>query len=175
MIEKFIKKHSIYKGKVLELFCDNVTLPNGASATREYINLPGASAVLAFIDDSNIVLVRQFRYAINQVTYEIPAGKIDYGETPLDCALRELKEETGYHAKKINKILSFCPSTAFSTEFLHVFTAFDLQKGIINTDEDEFIETKIFSFQSVLEMVENGQIIDAKTIIAILSFKNSLS
>ncbi|MDR1418565.1 MAG: NUDIX hydrolase [Endomicrobium sp.] len=174
MIEKLIRRHSIYKGKVLEFCCDDVSLPNGAIATREYVGHPGASAVLPFVDDVNIVLVKQFRYVINQETYEIPAGKIDIGETPLDCALRELQEETGYQAKKIKKMLSFYPSTAFSTELLHIFIASDLHKGAIKPDEDEFVETEIFSFQNTLEMVKSGKIIDGKTIIAILSFANSL-
>jgi ADP-ribose pyrophosphatase len=174
MIEKLIRKHSIYKGKVLEVCCDDVSLLNGTVATREYVCHPGASAVLPFVDNLNIVLVKQFRYAINQVTYEIPAGKIDVGETPLDSAIRELKEETGYQTNKIDKMLSFYPSTAFSTEFLHIFVASDLQKGVIKPDEDEFIETEILKFQNALEMVKNGKITDSKTIIAILSFANSL-
>jgi ADP-ribose pyrophosphatase len=174
MIEKLIRKHIIYNGKILEFCFDDVILSNGASATREYIRHPGASAVLPFVDDVNIILVKQFRYVINQVTYEIPAGKIDIGETPLDCAVRELKEETGYQTEKIDKMLSFYPSTAFSTELLHIFVAFNLQKGVIKPDEDEFVETEILSFQSALEMVKNGEITDGKTLLAILSFANSL-
>ena len=94
MIEKLIRKNSIYKGTVLEFCCDDIILSNGAIAKREYVVQPCASAVLPFIDNTNIVLVKQFRYVINQITYEIPAGKIDFGETPLECAVRELKEET---------------------------------------------------------------------------------
>jgi ADP-ribose pyrophosphatase len=174
MTEKLIRKNSIFKGKVLEFCCDDVRLSNGATAKREYIQHPGACAVLPFVDDSNIVLVKQFRYVINQTTYEIPAGKIDVGEIPLECAARELKEETGYQAGTLNKMISFYPSTAFSTELLHVFTAFDLQKGIAKPDEDEFVVTEILSFNNALKMVKSGKISDGKTIIAILNFSNSL-
>jgi ADP-ribose pyrophosphatase len=174
MIEKLIRKNSIYNGKVLEFCCDDIVLPNGATAKREYIVHPGACAVLPFINDTTIVLVKQFRYVINQITYEIPAGKIDVGETPLECAARELKEETGYQAKKLDKMMSFYPSTAFSTELLHIFVAFNVQEGINKPDEDEFIATEIISFNDALKMVKNGEIIDSKTIISILNFSNSL-
>ncbi|MDR2395686.1 MAG: NUDIX hydrolase [Endomicrobium sp.] len=170
MIEKLIKKNSIYKGRVLEFWCDDVALPNGATAKREYVVHPGACAVLPFVDDSNIVLVKQFRYVINQITYEIPAGKIDVEETPLKCAVRELEEETGYQAKKLDKMMSLYPSSAFSTELLHIFVAFDLQKGMNKPDEDEFVSTEIINFNDALKMVKSGKITDSKTIIAVLNF-----
>ncbi|MDR2616856.1 MAG: NUDIX hydrolase, partial [Endomicrobium sp.] len=92
----------------------------------------------------------------------------------LECAARELKEETGYQAGKLNKMISFYPSTAFSTENLHIFTAFDLQKGIAKPDEDEFVVAEILSFNNALKMVKSGKISDGKTIVAILNFSNSL-
>ncbi|AKL97984.1 NUDIX domain-containing protein [Endomicrobium proavitum] len=174
MIEKLIKKNLIHKGKVLDFYCDEVKLPNGKTATREYLNHPGAAAVLPFIDKNNIVLVKQYRYVAGQITYEIPAGKMDEGETPIECAQRELEEETGLKAKRLEKLISFYPSTAFSNEVLHIFAAFGVKKGKVNPDEDEFVEKIIVNFKDALEMTRSGAIIDSKTIIALLMFDNIL-
>ncbi|MDR0399086.1 NUDIX domain-containing protein [Candidatus Endomicrobiellum devescovinae] len=172
LIEKTLNKKLIYKGKFTELFCDEVQLPNGNSATREYINHPGAAAVLPFIDKENIVLVKQYRYAIGKVTYEIPAGKIDAGETPIECITRELEEETGYIAKKFELLLSFYPTSALSNELLHIFSAFNLEEGNFNPDEDEFVEKEIVNFKNALDMIKDGQIKDSKTIISLLYFSS---
>ncbi len=174
MIEKVIKKNRIYKGKAVDFYCDEVELPNGQTATREYLGHPGAAAVLPFLDKNNIILVKQFRYPIGKVTYEIPAGKIDTGETPLECIKRELEEETGYKAKKIEKLMSFYPTTAFSNEMLHIFAAFGLVKGNANPDEDEFVSKVNINFQEAVEMVRKGLIMDSKTVIALLYFENIL-
>lgn len=172
LIEKTLNKKLIYKGKFTELFCDEVQLPNGNSATREYINHHGAAAVLPFIDKENIVLVKQYRYAIGKVTYEIPAGKIDAGETPIECITRELEEETGYIAKKFELLLSFYPTSALSNELLHIFSAFNLEEGNFNPDEDEFVEKEIVNFKNALDMIKDGQIKDSKTIISLLYFSS---
>jgi ADP-ribose pyrophosphatase len=174
MIEKLIKKNKVYKGKILDLFCDDIELPNGVHATREYLQNSGASAVLPFLDKENIVLVKQFRYAINQITYELPAGKMDENETPLECATRELHEETGCKTKRLEKLLSFYPTTAFSTEVIHLFAAFGLEEGNQNPDEDEFVSKVILSFKDAVEMAKTGEIKDSKTIIALLYFENIL-
>lgn len=170
LIEKVVKKSRIYKGKIIELFCDEVELPDGSAASREYLVHPGAAAVLPFIDKEKIILVKQFRYPVSQITYEIPAGKIDNGETPLHCAMRELEEETGYKADDFKSLLSFYPAAALSTEFLHIFSAFGIEKGSLNPDEDEFIDTEVVNFRDVLAMVKDGRIKDSKTIIAVLYF-----
>ncbi|MDR3257137.1 MAG: NUDIX hydrolase [Endomicrobium sp.] len=174
MIEKLIKKNKIYHGSVIDLFCDEVELPNGATAKRAYLRHPGAAAVLPFMDKENIILVKQYRHAINQITYEIPAGKIDNGEPPLECATRELEEETGYKAKKLEALLSFYPTTAFSNEVIYLFAAFGLKEGKPNPDEDEFVSREIISFKEAVEMVKTGKIRDSKTIIALLYFENIL-
>ncbi|MDR2812051.1 MAG: NUDIX hydrolase [Endomicrobium sp.] len=172
LIEKTLNKKLIYKGKFTEFFCDEVQLPNGNSATREYINHHGAAAVLPFIDKENIVLVKQYRYAIGKVTYEIPAGKIDAGETPIECITRELKEETGYIAKKSEFLLSFYPTASLSNELLHIFSVFDLEEGSFNPDEDEFVDKEIVNFKSALDMIKDGKIKDSKTIISLLYFSS---
>ena len=174
MLEKAVRKNRIYKGKAVDFYNDEVRLPNGQSATREYLGHPGAAAVLPFLDKNRVILVKQYRYPIGEVTYEIPAGKLDKGETPLECATRELEEETGFKAKMIEKLISFYPSTAFSNELLHVFAAFGLKKGKNKPDEDEFVSAVSVNFKEALEMVRRGKIRDSKTVIALLYFENIL-
>ncbi|MDR2192570.1 MAG: NUDIX hydrolase [Endomicrobium sp.] len=174
MIEKLVKQNKIYSGRAVDFYCDEVELPNEEIAKREYLGHPGAAAVLAFLDKKNIVLVKQFRYPVGKITYEIPAGKIDPGETPLHCIEREIEEETGFIAKRFEKLISFYPTTAFSNEILHVFAAFGLERGKQNPDEDEFISAEIVSFKQALKMVKSGQIMDAKTVVALLYFENIL-
>lgn len=174
MKEKLIKKNKIYTGKAVDFYCDEVELPNGHSGIREYLGHPGAAAVLPFLDKNNIVLVKQYRYPIDKITLELPAGKMDEGETPEACIARELQEETGYKAKKIEKMLSFYPSTAFSDEVLHIFAAFGLEKGDTDPDDDEFIAGETVNFREAVEMVKKGEIMDSKTVIALLYFDNIL-
>lgn len=98
--EKILLKNQIYKGKHINFFADTIILPNNREALREYTDHPGAVAILPFLDERNIILVKQYRYPVGKITYEIPAGKLDRKESPIDCAIRELKEETGFSAKK---------------------------------------------------------------------------
>ena len=173
-MEKLVKQNKIYSGKAVDFYCDEVSLQNGSRAEREYLGHPGAAAVLPFLDRRNIILVRQYRYPINKYTCEIPAGKLDKGESPLHCMKRELEEETGYKAKRMEKMLDFYPSTAFSNEILHIFAAFGLIKGESRPDEDEFVYAEIFDFKKAVCMVKNGEIMDSKTVIALLYFDNIL-
>ncbi len=174
MKETLIKKNRIYKGKAIDFYCDEVELPNGHPGKREYIGHPGAAAVLPFLNKNDIILVKQYRYPIDKITLELPAGKMDAGETPESCILRELEEETGFKAKKIEKMISFYPSTAFSNEVLHIFAAFGLERGNTNPDEDEFIAWEAVNFIEAVEMVKRGDIMDSKTVIALLYFDNIL-
>ncbi|MDR1511389.1 MAG: NUDIX hydrolase [Endomicrobium sp.] len=175
MIEKAIKKNIVYYGVGVDFFCDEVKLPNNTIVKREYINHPGAAATLPFVDKDNIILVKQYRYPLNQVTYEIPAGKINKGETPFECVSRELEEETGYRAKKLEKLISFYPTTAFSNEIIYTFVAFGLEVGRQNADEDEFVSSEIVNFKKAIKMVKTGKIVDSKTIIALIYFENILN
>jgi ADP-ribose pyrophosphatase len=168
--EQLIKKNQIHKGKAVDFYCDEVLLPNGHHSTREYLNHPGASSILPFLDENRIILVQQYRYPIGRITLELPAGKADKGETPLECITRELKEETGYISKKIEQIMAFYPSTAFSNELLYIFAAYELEKGANNPDEDEFVANVIMDFDKAVQMVYSGKIQDSKTIIALLYF-----
>lgn len=166
--EKLYKRKRVYDGRVISVSSDTIILPNKKLAYREYIEHPGAVCVLAFTDKKNIVLVKQFRYPVGKITYELPAGKLDKGEKPASCVRRELLEETGYYAKKIKKIYSFWPTPAFSNEVLHIFFAECLEKRSLNLDEDEFLEPEIVPFAKALDWVKKGKMKDSKTVIAIL-------
>ncbi|MBR4632008.1 MAG: NUDIX hydrolase [Elusimicrobia bacterium] len=166
--EKVFKKNRIYTGKAINFCKDEVVLPNKNKAVREYIDHPGAVAVVPFINKTDIIMVKQYRYPVDKITYEIPAGKLDKKESLLKCAKRELKEETGFETKNIKKLISFYPSTAFSNEELIIYIAKDLVSGKQNPDDDEFIENTIIPFKKALRMIKQGKIKDAKTVIALL-------
>ena len=171
LTENFHKKKLMYAGAV-NVRADTVTLPNGKKATRAYMEHPGAVAVLPVLPDGRIIFVRQYRYPVGVATLEIPAGKLNsYKDKPLTRVKAELKEETGYTAKSIKPLVSFWPTTAFSTEVLHIFTATGLRSGTPNPDEDEFINTEILSFKDAWALLKKGLIMDAKTIIALQAWK----
>lgn len=172
--EKLSKKNKIYKGRAIDFCVDEIILPDGKKAGREYIDHPGAVAIVPFVDKNNIVLVRQYRYPVDKITYEIPAGKLDKSkkESLVSCAKRELKEETGYTAKKITKLFSFFPSSTFSNEELYIYLAEGLTAGETHPDEDEFVEKIIVPFKKAIDMIKTGKIKDAKTVISLLYLKS---
>ena len=165
------KNLTTYKGKALGFRCDQVTTGTGNLAEREYLIHPGAVGVLAFDSSGKIVLVKQYRYPINQFTYEIPAGKLAKGEDPLKCVNRELEEETGYQAKKVSKLVSYWPTAAFSTEVIHLYVATGLKLTQAHPDEDEFIELVKVSPQQLERWMKSGKIKDSKTLIAYNAWK----
>ena len=169
LIEKKISSEDIFDGVLLHVKRDMVELPNGHKSTREWIKHPGASAVVPILPNGNIILVKQFRYPVNKVTIEIPAGKLDSeGEDPLICAERELSEETGFTAGKIRKLTSIATTVGFSNEWIHLYVAEDLKPGKQHTDEDEFINCLKVPIKDALQMIDEGKIFDAKSVIAIL-------
>ncbi len=169
LIEKKISSEKIFDGVLLHVWKDEVELPNGHKSVREWIKHPGASSVIPLLPDNQIILVRQFRYPVNQVTLEVPAGKLDApGEDPIECAKRELSEETGYTAGKIWKLTTIATTVGFTDEFIHLYAATDLKSGKQHTDDDEFINTVKMPLTAALELVETGKIIDSKSIISIL-------
>ncbi len=173
--EKFHTKRVVYSG-VVDFRADTVTLPNGKKATRAFMAHPGAVAVLPVLDDGRIVLVRQYRYPVAEATLEIPAGKLNsISDKPLGRVKAELKEETGYTAASIKPLISFWPTTAFSNEVLHIYTASGLSGGAQqNLDEDEFVNVEIMPFEKAWELLKKGVIRDAKTIIALQAWKIKL-
>ena len=169
LIEKKISSTRIFDGHLLHVFKDDIELPNGNKATREWIKHPGASSVIPILPDGQIILVRQYRYPVAQVTLEVPAGKLDkVGEDPLECAKRELSEETGYTAENFWKLTTIATTVGFSNELIHLYAAKDLTAGKQHPDDDEFINTVKIPLADAVKLVEDGTIIDVKTIISIL-------
>jgi ADP-ribose pyrophosphatase len=164
--EVLIKQEVMFQGRMIRLDRDTVRLPNGAETTREVVRHPGAVAVVALKDD-NILLVRQYRYPIDQITLEIPAGKLDKGEAPLVCAERELREETGYSGK-LTFIGKFYSTPGFSDEIMHLFMATELVWNPLAADDDEFLSVETIPWQEALTMAQRSEFIDAKTILGIL-------
>jgi len=138
--------------------------PNGHKDTLVLLEHPGAAAVVPFLDADRIVLLRQYRLAANGVIWEIPAGKLDPGEAPLDCARRELAEETGYRASRLEAVGSILTAPGFTDERIHLFCAFDLEAGDATPEPNELIEIHEVPLERALEMVASGEIIDAKTV-----------
>lgn len=164
-----------YAGSFLQVQKDLVSLPDGNHATREFIRHPGAVVVIPVFDDGSILMERQFRYPLNQVFIEFPAGKIDANEDPLLCAQRELKEETGYSASAWEFICTIHNAIAYSDEHLDIYLARGLQAGQAALDEGEFLETFSASPEELLEWVRAGKITDVKTVIGIFWLEKILS
>ena len=169
LIEKKISEESVFDGVLLHVRKDEVELPNGHKSVREWIKHPGASAIVPLLPDDQIILVRQFRYPVGQVTLEVPAGKLDkVGEDPIECAKRELSEETGYTAGKIWKLTTIATTVGFTDEYIHLYAATDLTAGDKHPDSDEFINAVKVPLIAAVQMVESGKIFDAKSAVSIL-------
>ncbi len=173
--EKTVSEKHIYKGNIINVDNLTVTLPDGRQATRDIVRHPGASVVVPLNEKGEVYMVRQFRKPIDAVTLEIPAGKLDPGEDPLICAKRELKEETGLEAKEIKHLVSIHSTPGFSNEVLHMYSATGLSEGESCADEDEFISTEKYPVADLIEMILNGKITDAKTIVGVLLADKILS
>lgn len=163
----------VYSGRVLNLEIDRVRFPDGTEGELEMIRHSGASAVIPFAsdrggDDPQLLLVRQYRYAAERYLYEIPAGRLDAGESPLECAIRELKEETGCTAERVEPLTTIYTTPGFTDERIHLFMATGLSMGESQREADEFIEVVNFPLSEVLAMIERGEIVDGKTLVAIL-------
>lgn len=166
--EKCLKSERIYNGKILNLRRDIVELPNGQQASREVVEHSGAIGVVALERDSRVYLVRQYRYPIGKVTLEIPAGKLEEGEEPLNCARRELREEAGIEAERWEPLLTFYTTPGFSNEIMHLFLATELSRREAAPDQDEFLQIVSLPLEEALDKVSKGEILDAKTILGLL-------
>ena len=158
---------NIYTGKVVTLNVDTVQLPNGLTVDLETIRHPGASAVVPLKDDGTVVLIRQFRHAAGGFIYEIPAGKLDRGEDPLNCAARELEEEVGYRAASFQLLSSIFTAPGFADEVIHIYRAIGLTKGQQHLDRDEVLEIVEMPLDQAIERIQDGTIRDGKTIIGL--------
>lgn len=168
--EKTISTRPIFEGKVVSLHIDTVELPDGNTATREVVRHPGAVAILALHEDK-LILVDQYRQPMGRCELEIPAGKLEPGEDPLEAAKRELEEETGYRANRITLLHSFYTSPGFADEIIHLYIAEDLTKGEASPDEDEFLELYESSLEEVESYIAEGRIADGKTLLAVYAWK----
>ena len=162
----------IHKGRTFTLYTENVTLDNGVTADIDVIRHPGASVILPLINDT-IVMIYQYRHAVGKYIYEIPAGTLNKGESPLECAKRELMEETGYTASHFEKMGEIIPVPGYSDELLHLFLAQNLSVKERNLDKDEVLSVKEFKVDKVFEMVAKGEIVDAKTLVALYFFRSA--
>lgn len=173
--EKTVSKNHIYTGKIIELEHLTVTLPDGSQSTRDIVRHPGASVIIPIDENGDIYMVKQYRKPIEKVSLELPAGKLDKGEEPIECAKRELKEETGLTAKNIKLLFSIHSTPGFSDEVLHLYLATGLEIGEACADEDEFITSKKYKLEQLIEMIYNHEITDAKSIIGIMSAERYIS
>ncbi len=162
--EKTIKSEQIYKGKVVQLRVDTVSVPDGRTKKREIVVHPGAAAIVPLMNGGKeVLLVEQYRKAVESKTLEIPAGTLEEGESPEECAMRELIEETGFQASNLDKLVEFYPSPGFSSEIIHIFKASGLKKG-----SDAELPIRFVPLDELLTRIRRGEIKDGKTVIGVL-------
>lgn len=166
--EKKLSSEEIFDGVAIHLFRDEILLPNGNKDVREVVRHPGAVCVIPITDDGEIIFVNQFRYALNRVTLEVPAGKLEKGEDPMEAALRELSEETGVAAEKIEPLDALYTSPALIDEIIYMYIATGLSQGEQHLDDDEFVNAVKIPMDEAIDMVMSGKILDAKTQLIIL-------
>ncbi|MDB4877351.1 MAG: hydrolase [Gemmatimonadetes bacterium] len=168
-----ISSRRIHTGKIINLDSDTVRFPDGSVGEMEIIRHPGASAIVPFLgeptgDDPQILLLKQYRYAAEQYLYEIPAGRLDSGEDPKACAIRELREETGCTAKNMEFLFTMFTTPGFTDEKIHVFMATGLEHGEHAREADEFMTVETVTMSAALRLIQNGEIKDAKTALGVL-------
>ena len=168
-----LSSERIHTGKIIKLDCDRIRYPDGSEADVDIVRHPGASAVVPFLsdpegEDPQILLLRQYRYAAGGYLYEIPAGRLDPGESPAACAARELKEETGCIAKRIEPLITMVTTPGFTDERIHLFMATDLTHGEAAREADEFADVIVMRLSEALELIQRGEIVDGKTALGLL-------
>jgi ADP-ribose pyrophosphatase len=163
----------VYSGRIINLDIDTVQFPDGSTGELDMVRHPGAAAVVPFLadpagEDAHILLLKQYRYAAEEFLYEIPAGRLDPGEEPIDCARRELMEETGCDAERVEHLYTFYTTPGFTDERIHAFMAVGLTRGESRHEADEFITVETMTLSHALGLIEKGEIKDAKTALSIL-------
>jgi len=174
-LEKRIDGEEKYKGVIVRVRLDRAELCDGKIVRREVVEHPGGVCILPVDEEGNCTMVRQFRYPFGRMMLEAPAGKLEYGENPLECAVRELSEETGYTADELIDLGAMCTSPGFSTERLYLYLALGLHPGKSHPDEGEFLNVEKIPFKKLTEMVMNDEIDDGKTIAAVLKAEKILA
>lgn len=165
--EKTVKENLCFKGKILTVFNDDILTASGNTATREYIRHNGGVCVVALSENNEIYMVRQYRYPYKEEVLEIPAGKLELGENPLFAATRELREETGFTADKIEPLGEFYPSPGYTSEVIYMYKATGLKLVGQDLDEDEFLSVEKYHIEELKKMILSGEIKDGKTIAAV--------
>jgi len=173
-LEQRISSRRIYDGRILNFRVDEVSIENGKVASREIVEHRGAAAIVPILEGGNVILVRQYRYAVSSELLEIPAGTLEPGEEPTDCAKRELEEETGYTCHSIAKVLECFVAPGYSTEKIHIYLAKGLTKTQTRLEEDEKITIDTVPFETALAKIRSGEIQDAKTIAGLQGAANLL-
>lgn len=161
-------EQTLFEGLIFNVSRMGVVLPNGSSAKRDIVRHPGAVGIVALTDTGKICLVRQWRASLDRATLEIPAGKLEAGEDPLACATRELEEETGMHARQMAHLTTIASSVGFSDELIHLYMATGLEMGSAHPDVDEFVSAELMDLSDVINLVLDGRIEDAKTVVGVL-------
>lgn len=168
LVEQKVSSKEVFNGELLHVFADKAQLPNGNISIREWIKHPGASAVLPVFENGEVMLIKQFRYPLRKIFIEVPAGKLDEGESPESTAKREIEEEAGISFKSIHYLGPFYPSIGYTNEIIHLYTAWDLTSFDQKVDEDEFLLKHRITFREAVDMVHKGEISDGKTMVTIL-------
>ncbi len=168
-----VSAERVYHGRIVNLDLDTVRFPDGSTGTLEMLRHPGASAVVPFLDeapgsDPRVLLIRQFRHAADGFIYEVPAGRLDPGESPEACAARELEEETGMRAGKLERLTTIFTTPGFTDEKIHLFVAHQLSEGRARREADEFVELEPHPWSEVMTLIQRGEIADGKTLVALL-------
>lgn len=169
-----LKTEEVFKGKIIDIKRDEILLPDGNTALREVVLRGDAAAIVPIDKDGNVILIRQYRHSALQEVLEIPAGMIEEGEAPIDCAIRELEEETSFKSKNLTHLSTIYPAIGFCTEKIHIYLAKDLEQGEFNFDQDEFITVEKYSLDDAISLIYTGEIVDSKTIIGLITCKKFL-
>ena len=168
---KLLERKRLYEGKVFNMIVDQIEYPSGNRSVREIAEHPGGAVALAVFPDRQILFVKQHRYPIDAVIYELPAGKLHPGEDPMACAQRELEEETSYRARTWRKLTSIYTTPGFCSEILHIFLATGIEKvahGQTLEEGEHSLKVELLPFEAAIAMIERGEIVDGKTIVGIL-------
>ena len=168
-----VSSKRLYSGRIVNLDLDSVRYPDDSIGQLEMLRHPGAAAVVPFLDppgsaDPRSVLIRQFRHAADGYIWEVPAGRLDGGESPESCAERELEEETGMRARRLERLTTIYTTPGFTDERIHLFLADGLEPGAEHREADEFMELHTLRWSRVLEMIDRGEIVDGKTLVSLL-------
>ena len=172
--EKSVSSDVKFEGHIITVRVDTVAMPDGRTATREVVDHSGGVCVVPITENGEVVMVRQFRKAVESAVLEIPAGKLNSGENHRDCGIRELEEETGYKSNNIVYLGHIFPSPGFANETIHIYLATELYDGKLNLDPDEYLDVEKIPLEKVVEMIMNNEINDSKTVVGILKAREYL-